>query len=177
MKDIGDWKTSAEIEVEASGFLLNNNVKTQSYLEKVAWKKMSIPLMNPIYTGIMKELILTSKVNLNLANGKGGIELDWSDYDITDTYFVVYRKEENQTEWEKIVDLDDKLSSNSYIDILGNDKAKPEAPTVNIGTSSSGIQINLSSNDSGTTYSYYIEAYDISTGTLMKSSNVKSVKI
>lgn len=133
--------------------------------------------VSDVYELRLQDLVLSSKVNLDLADGKGGVELDWKDYDTTDTYFVIYRKEENQTEWEKIVDLNDKLSANSYIDILGNDKVKPIAPTIDVGTTLSEIQINFASEDNGTTYTYYVEAYDVRTNILMKTSNTQSVKM
>ena len=96
-----------------------------------------------IYEYEVPQLILTSKVNLNVANGKCGIELDWSSYDLEDKYFVIYRKQENETEWKTIVSLDQKLTRGKYTDTLGNDKTKPSAPSISIDgkTESNNIQI------------------------------------
>ncbi len=169
-------KYIANNEVYANGKLTNNNVDTEHYMDKVVWDTSSVTIENPPYA-IREELLLTSKVNLKLAEGKGAVELDWIGYDPKDRYFVIYRKEENSENFEKIVNLEDKLSANNYTDILGNDKAKPNAPTVSVGTGTSDIQISLGSEDNGTTYTYYIEAYDSSTNALVATSNKQSVKI
>jgi hypothetical protein len=118
------------------------------------------------------QLILTSKVNLSAADGKGGVELDWSNYDLEDKYFVIYRKQENETEWENIVSLDRKLTEGKYTDTLGNDQTNPRLPNINIegNNISNNIQINASAIDFGTKYQYYIESYDSTTGTLLNKS-------
>lgn len=101
-----------------------------------------------MYEVEVSQLVLTNKVNLNGANGKGAVELDWSSYDTTDKYFVVYRKQENETEWETIVPLEQKLTGGKYIDILGNDKAKPSNPSISIeeNITNNNIQIIRRSN-------------------------------
>lgn len=122
----------------------------------------------------LDELILTSKVNLNLANQKGGIELDWSNYNSTNKYFIIYRKQENSENWESIIKLEDQYSQNTYVDILANDIDKPLVPKINISASENHIIINTESEDTGTTYSYYIESYDSTTQTILNKSNISS---
>ena len=78
------------------------------------------------------QLLLRSEVNLEGANGKGSITLDWTGYDITNKYFVIYRKQEGEEEWTTAVGLDAKLNSNTYVDVLGNDIAKPTLPEMTI---------------------------------------------
>ncbi len=125
-----------------------------------------------VYEFEVPQLKLTSTVNLNTTNGKGEIILDWSSYDVEDKYFVVYRKKENETEWETIVSLEEKLTGSKYTDILANDEANPSIPniTINGGNQNNNINVTANSSDNGTKYIYYIEAYD-STGTLLSKSN------
>ena len=49
---------------------------------------------------------LTSKVNLNAANGKGGVDLDWSSIDSTNKTFMIYQQRENSNEWQSISTVD-----------------------------------------------------------------------
>lgn len=107
-------------------------------------------------------LTITSKVNLNTSNKKGEIELDWSNYDTQNKYFVIYRKKEDEANWETIVNLEQKYTGNSYIDTLANDKEIPTDPNINIEkiTENNNIQITAKSQDSGTKYMYYVESYD-----------------
>ena len=118
--------------------------------------------VSEVYEFKIPELVLTSRVDSSLADGKGGVILDWSTYDVEDKYFVVYRKEENAIEWETIVSLEEKLTGSSYTDILANDKNEPNVPNINISgdAQNNNIKINATSSDNGTKYSYYIEAYD-----------------
>ena len=99
--------------------------------------------ISSIYEVKVPELILTSKVNLNGENGKGAVELDWSSYDLEDKYFVIYRKQERETEWEKIVPLEQKLTGGKYTDILGNDKAKPSTPSISIDGNATNNNIHI----------------------------------
>ncbi len=127
-----------------------------------------------VYEFEIPQLVLTCKANLEVENGKGGVDLDWSTYDKKDKYFVIYRKEKNAENWEKIVDLEKKLTENKYTDIFANDKEVPNAPSINISGSleENNININLTSLDNGTKYSYYVEAYDsANTDLLISVSN------
>ncbi len=125
-----------------------------------------------VYEFKVPELKLTATANPNTANGKGEIILDWSSYDVTDKYFVIYRKKENQEEWDTIVSLKQKLTGSTYIDTLANDEAKPNTPSITITGDKTNNNINVIANttDNGTQYNYYIEAYD-STGELLSKSN------
>lgn len=49
---------------------------------------------------------LTSKVNLNAANGKGGVDLSWSNISTTNKTFRVYQKKEGSDEWQTISTMD-----------------------------------------------------------------------
>ncbi len=170
-----DISTSTYIEGESSIVEISNNGKYIHMKAIDVAGNISDPSVVQIEA--VEKLELTSKVNLKLAEGKGAVELDWKGYTIANRYFVIYRKEENAENFEKIVTLEDKLCADEYIDILGNDLAKPTAPEVSIGTNEGEIQINLSSEDNGTTYTYYIESYDIITNLLIETSNTQSVKI
>ena len=121
----------------------------------------------------IETIILTSQVNLELEEGKGGVILDWSNYDKTNRYFVIYRKRENETEWETIVNLEDKLCSNTYIDNTANDTTSPEVPNLEIekNKETNEIKVNTNSTDTGNKYTYYIESYDSTTNTLESKSN------
>ncbi|MCI8291031.1 MAG: hypothetical protein HFJ25_02075 [Clostridia bacterium] len=120
------------------------------------------------------QLILTSKVNIKAANGKGAIELDWSSYDLEDKYFVIYRKQENEAEWKTIVTLEQKLTEGKYIDMLANDTQSPNISIINIKENSIDNNISITSNaiDSSTKYKYYIEAYESTNITLIGKSNI-----
>jgi len=122
----------------------------------------------------IETIILTSQVNLELEGGKGVVVLDWSNYDKTNRYFVIYRKRENETEWETIVSLEDKLCNNTYTDNTANDKTSPTIPNLEIeeNTETNEIKVNTNSIDSGNKYTYYIESYDSTTNTLESQSNV-----
>ena len=106
----------------------------------------------------------------------GLIELDWSDYyDLKDKYFVIYRKKDDDEEWETIVSKEQKYTNGKYIDDLGTDKAKPNIPTININKNveNNNIGVTQSTTDEGTKYTYYIEAYDSTTNELLAISNKK----
>ena len=49
---------------------------------------------------------LTSRVNLNAANGKGGIDLDWSSLDQKNKTFMLYQQKEGSNEWQSISTVD-----------------------------------------------------------------------
>ena len=123
------------------------------------------------------KITLTNSVSEEGANGKGEVLLDWTGYDITNKYFVIYRKQEDEEEWKTIVKIEDKLNSSTYIDILGNDVTKPDNVKNSIEKDIENNKIKLipSSIDNGTKYTYYIESYDKNTGTLIAKSNIVSV--
>ncbi len=131
--------------------------------------------VSEVYEFKIPELVLTSRVDTSLADGKGGVILDWSTYDTADKYFVIYRKEENATEWENIVSLEERLTGSSYTDILANDKNKPNVSNINISgdAENNNIKINATSSDNGNKYSYYIEAYDDNKNLLQTSIKQK----
>ncbi len=126
-----------------------------------------------VYELKVPELVITSKVDLSLENRKGGVILDWSTYDIADKYFVIYRKKENETEWEKIVTLNEKLTGNMYTDIFANDRKQPSIPKIDVSgdDENNNIKVDISSGDDGSIYTYYIEAYD-NNGNILNKSNV-----
>ncbi len=128
--------------------------------------------ISEIYEFKVPELKLIATANPNTANGKGEIILDWSSYDVEDKYFVVYRKKENETQWKEIVPLEQKLTGITYTDMLANDEADPNIPSITITSNAENNNIKITSTaiDSGSTYNYYIEAYD-STETLISKSN------
>lgn len=115
-------------------------------------------------------LILKSTINLNLSGKKAGIELDWSDYNIQNKYFVIYRKSPNSPTYETIIPLEKHFSNSIYVDKLANDTISPNTPKINISTENQNIKINPSSSDYGNTYTYYIESYDQTTNTLLNKS-------
>jgi hypothetical protein len=126
-----------------------------------------------VYEVEVPQLVLTSKINLGAGSGKGGIDLDWSSYDIHDKYFVIYRKEESG--WKTIVGIEEKLCVNKYTDNFAIDKSKPSVPTSSISgdLGNNSINIDITSQDSGTKYVYYIEAYDSSdVSKVLATSNI-----
>lgn len=135
---------------------------------------MSFGNVSSVYECEIPQLVLKSSVNLKLANGKGGIVLDWSDYDISNKYFVIYRKEKNSNNWENIVSLDKRFNGNSYTDNLANDTTTPVVLDIDINENVENNNIDLlpKLNDEGSMYNYYIEAYDTSdVSVLLATSN------
>ncbi len=158
-------------EINIDGNIVIPNISEIKYVYVVA--EDLVGNVSDIYEVEIPQLILTSEVELDLANGKGGVKLDWSTYDISDKYFVIYRKEENAVEWETIVSLDKMFKGNLYIDEFANDKISPSVPSININGNflDNNIDIISISSDSGSKYSYYIEAYDSNTLELVSVSN------
>lgn len=117
-------------------------------------------------------MVLTSEANLNTQNGKSEIVLDWSSYDVSNKYFVIYRKQENSQDWKRIVDLGDKFNANQYVDVFGDDKNTPTIPNINVSENveQNNIHINVSANDFGTKYKYYVESYDLESLELLNLS-------
>lgn len=135
---------------------------------------MSFGNVSSVYECEIPQLVLKSSVNLKLANGKGGIVLDWSDYDISNKYFVIYREEKNSNNWENIVSLDKRFNGNSYTDNLANDTTTPVVLDIDINENVENNNIDLlpKLNDEGSMYNYYIEAYDTSdVSVLLATSN------
>ena len=128
--------------------------------------------ISKVYEVEVPKLVLTSEVQLDGSNGKGAVKLDWSSYDIEDKYFVIYRKEENEEDWETIVSLEEKFKGSSYIDNLANDKNSPNMPNIVINGDKENNNINIVANseDNGSRYVYYVEAYD-KTNLLINISN------
>ena len=120
------------------------------------------------------KITLKNSVNTEGANGKGEVLLDWTGYDISNKYFVIYRKKEDEEEWKTVVGIDDKLNDNTYTDTFGNDITKPSMPetTIEKNIEEGQIKIKPKAIDNGTTYIYYIEAYDKNTGELIAKSNI-----
>lgn len=85
---------------------------------------------------------------------------------------MIYRKQENSQDWEKIVNLDDKLNSNKYVDIFANDKIVPTTPNISITGNEvqNSIHVEVNSNDFGSKYKYYVESYDSSSLELLDIS-------
>jgi hypothetical protein len=119
-------------------------------------------------------LVIKSEVDLSAQNGKGGIRLDWSEYDILDKYFVIYRRQEVEEEWKTIVSLDEKFNGSKYIDNLGNDESEPSIPNISVSgeVKNNNIQISSNATDIGNKYMYYVEAYDMNMISLLSKSNM-----
>ena len=127
--------------------------------------------ISDVYEVKIPELVLISSVNLD--NEKGSVILEWSDYDISDKYFAIYRREENADTWDIIIGLDKKFNASSFIDTFAVDKEAPNIPNINItgNIDDNNIKINASSSDGGNKYEYYIEAYNSSNLELLAVSN------
>lgn len=134
--------------------------------------------ISEVYEVEVPQLEVKSKVVLDETNEKGVIELDWSNYDISNKYFVIYCKQEGEEQWKTIVNLDEKFNSYKYIDNLANDKVVPKVNNINIikNAHQNGICIFFNSYDEGTKYMYYVEAYDSNdVSLLLQSSNIVEV--
>ena len=159
-------------EVDKNTELKIQNISQIKYIYVVA--EDLVGNVGESYEIEVPQLVLRSEVNQEGADGKGTILLDWSGYDITNKYFVIYRKQEDEEKWKTIIGIDEKLNSNTYTDPLGNDKEKPNTPEITIekDLQAGQIKINQAATDNGTTYTYYIEAYDKNTNELISRSNI-----
>ena len=157
-------------EIGKDEMLTIPNINEVKYIYVVA--EDLVGNVGEIYEIEVPQLVLRSEVNQEGADGKGVVILDWTGYDITNKYFVIYRKQENEQEWKTIIGIDEKLNNNTYTDPLGNDIAKPNIPKITIekDLQAGQIKINQTAEDSGTTYTYYIEAYDQNTNELIAIS-------
>lgn len=134
-------------------------------------QKMLFGNVSDVYEVKVPELELTSSVDLS--NSKGRVILDWSSYDINNKYFVIYRKKENEENYEVVLELDDKFNASSFTDIFSNDENVPVAPVINVnGELDKNIKIDMYAQDNGTKYVYYIEAYDMNSKALLSVSNI-----
>ena len=63
------------------------------------------------------------------------------------------------------------------MDNLGNDNAVPDVLEIiyNGDDEKNNIQIDIKSQDNGTKYMYYIEAYDVNNMNLLSKSNILSM--
>ncbi len=129
--------------------------------------------ISKVYELKVPELKLTSTANPDTENGEGEIILDWSSYDIEDKYFVIYRKKQNQENWETIVPIEQKYIGNKYIDTYANDENSPDIPQLTITPNNEKNNINITANtiDNGNLYTYYIESYDAEIENLLLSKS------
>ncbi len=86
-------------------------------------------------------LVLDSKVNLNAANGKGGVDLDWSTYDSKDKVFKAYQKKEDSNEWETISTVDFYSKGIEPIKVLNVYPDSSNIPRVTFNYSDGNTQI------------------------------------
>ena len=158
------------IEVNIGDKIVIENISQVKYIYVVA--EDLVGNISESYEIKVPELVLTSRADNSLSEGKGGVILEWTGYDISDKYFVIYRKEESAEEFEVI---NNNFSGKIYTDITANDKAKPSVPQININKNieNNNIEITQSETDAGTKYTYYIEAHDKSTEKLIAISNIK----
>ena len=158
------------IEVNAFDDIVIDSISEVKYVYVVA--EDLVGNISEFYEVKVPELVLESKVNLEVKE-KGVVELDWSGYDILDKYFVIYRKQDEENEWETLVNLEEKFNESHYMDNLGNDNAVPDVLEIiyNGDGEKNNIQIDIKSQDNGTKYMYYIEAYDVNNMNLLSSYN------
>ncbi len=99
------WILNIGLIFFASGILLFS--KEVCKIEIIDNIKNQVKLMaEQAQSTVSNTLVLNTNVNLNAANGKGGVDLDWSTYDATNKVFKAYQKKENSEEWETISIVD-----------------------------------------------------------------------
>ena len=159
-------------EVSKNELITIQNINEVKYIYVVA--EDLVGNVSESYEIEVQKITLTNSVNEEGANGKGEVLLDWTGYDITNKYFVIYRKQEGEEEWKTVVGKEEKFNGSRYTDNLGNDIAKPNVPEITIEKNAEAgqMKINQTTEDSGTTYTYYIESYDQNTNTLIARSNI-----
>ena len=81
-----------------------SDINTVKYVYVVA--EDLVGNVSSVYEAEVPQLLLTSKVNIEAANGKGGVDLDWSTYDATNKIFKAYQKKEGSNEFETISTID-----------------------------------------------------------------------
>ncbi len=154
--------------VEAKGNFKVENVKDLKYIYVMAIDRAGNE--SNIVEIEVPQLSLISRVNLQLAEGKGGVELDWPNYDKTNKMFKIYKKTEGSDEWQIVKNsnpiegnLTDLFETTSYIDEMAQDMNAPEIPNIEIGNinvETNKIPVAFSSNDKGNKYLFYVSAVD-----------------
>ena len=93
---------SDSTEVAVDEELIIPNINEMKYVYVVAEDKAGN--VSEIYEFEIPELELTTEVNLTAANGKGGVDLDWSTYDADNKVFKAYQRKDDEdgAEWESI---------------------------------------------------------------------------
>lgn len=122
----------------------------------ILWQKIWCGNVSSVFEVTVPQLVLKANVDGN------NVVLDWSGYDISDKYFVIYRKSEISDNFETIVGLGRRFRASSYIDTERLDVTSPDNLNIDIQPNSSNNDISLSftANDNCNKYVYYVEAYD-----------------
>ena len=89
-------------EVAVGEELVIQNINEMKYVYVVA--EDNVGNVSEVYEFKIPELELTTEVNLTAANGKGGVDLDWSTYDAENKVFRAYQRKDDEdgAEWESI---------------------------------------------------------------------------
>ena len=117
-------------EVAVNEELIIPNINEMKYVYVVA--EDAAGNVSEVYEFEIPELELTTEVNLTAANGKGGVDLDWSTYDAENKIFKVYQKKEDQEEWESIstVDFYKEIESIKVLNVYPQPNSSCSIPTV-----------------------------------------------
>ncbi len=164
-----DMSEYENIEVGVDEEIVISNINDKKYIYVVAEDKVGN--VSETYEVKIADLELTTSVNLSTENKKGEIILEWSTYNTENKIFKVYRKKEGQEEFENISTID---SQGEMIDNLAQDLEGPDTPTITITgvKEENKIKISYNTEDKGSTYTYYVEAYDKEDDSLLlKTSN------
>lgn len=86
--------------------LLLNDGKIMHKYTLIMLMFISLILIIAIPASKAASFVLTSKVNLSAANGKGGVDLDWSTIDPKNKTFMLYQQKEGSSEWKSISTVD-----------------------------------------------------------------------
>lgn len=171
-----DNEQTNDFDVTTANYTTSNVIKNEqevngaSYIHIKAVDKVGN--VSATYN-LLVEFSLSTNVNLSAANGRGGVDLEWGDLGKAVMY-KAYQRKDDSTEWKAISKMDFVYYVSSITDNSAQDMESPEAPKLKI-ISSDNNYASLYSNDRGTKYSFYVEAYNKSDYTnLISKTNTKT---
>ena len=117
---------------------------------------------------------IQGEVNIEAANGKGGVNLSWTIGGQGEKIYKVYQKSENENEWTEIQTTEE----TSLIVNTAKDIAVPNAPKIQITGINKDNKINISQSatDNGSIYKFYVEAYDKADNNIKLSTSEEITK-
>lgn len=111
-------------------------------------------------------------LNIELAETDNGVIVSWPRYDHEGKELKIYRKDDDEDSGFSLIHRELSIS-----DLLDEDASDKEEPIITDARLSQGGTIELSADDNGTVYSYYVESSNPSTSVTIDTSEPKNIEI